>query len=494
MVNPRRSSLVASSSALLVLLVAAGAGRAGVRAPLAGEGDFGFSVDLPVFPTADGGRVDVAVMVYHPQLHFKGHPDGKYRAEAEVSVKLARQGLIAVDDTQRFLITADSETDALLATRFQLLETSYLVEPGRWAVTVRVRDRGREKSQTLPNPRLAEATGVLFVPPPQAGAVQLSDPEFRLGSLVNPERLYGVNQDTLEAYLELRGASAGRAYVVDVEVLDPIYGGMGRESIVLEASESKAATLYRLPLGTFPEGSYLLRLVPRWAPETGTEAEFSVSWRMDRVVQSARDLGVEALLMLEPEEMETFHRLSRPAQLRMMQDFWDRVDPTPGTTRNEVYDRFLERVAFAQRHYGDSTTPGPLTDRGRIYVRFGTPAEVSVEVVPLNADELDEAIGRVHDTYQMERPGSYTKESISRAPLRVYETRDNQDLVADRKRNLASVNREGAFELWQYNLQGAPLLPTYAGWPQNLDLRFLFVDRAGTGDYRLEFTNLPLHY
>ena len=56
------------------------------------------------------------------------------------------------------------------------------------------------------------------------------------------------------------------------------------------------------------------------------------------------------------------------------------------------------------------------------------------------------------------------------------------------------MNREGSFELWRYNLQGQPLLPEYGGWSEDIDLRFLFVDRAGTGDYRMEFTNLPTHY
>jgi GWxTD domain-containing protein len=467
----------------------------GLPAPLTGEGDLAFSVDLPVFPTNDdGGRVDLAVMLYHPEMHFEPQGDGTFVAVVELYVKLARQGVIAVEDTQHFQLRADSSGEANSASRFQLLETSYPLEEGRWAVTVRVRDLARERAETVPNPRASEATGVLLVPSFPEGVARLSDPEFRIGPLANPERLFGVGQDTLEAYLEITRADPERAYVVDVEVFDPIYGGMDRQSIVLEPTGDRAATLYQLPLGTFPEGSYLLRLTPRWAPETETESEFGVSWRMDRVVQSARDLRVEAILMLDAEELEVFDRLSRPAQLRRMQAFWDERDPTAGTTRNEVYERFQARVSHAQRQYGRYNKPGALTDRGRIYVKYGPPAEISVEVVPLNAGDLDDAIGQVHDTYQMDRPGTQNKGTVARTPQEIYDSGGSGNAIADRKRNLTSSNRERGFELWHYILQGDPLIPGYAGWAENVDLRFLFVDRTGSGDYLLEFTNLPQGY
>ena len=58
-----------------------------------------------------------------------------------------------------------------------------------------------------------------------------------------------------------------------------------------------------------------------------------------------------------------------------MQRFWDERDPTPGTSRNELYDRFLVRVAHAARFYGNGNRPGPVTDRGKTYIRFGPPHE-----------------------------------------------------------------------------------------------------------------------
>ena len=57
------------------------------------------------------------------------------------------------------------------------------------------------------------------------------------------------------------------------------------------------------------------------------------------------------------------------------------------------------------------------------------------------------------------------------------------------------MGEEGSFEIWEYEFQGDPLFPDdSATWSNSLHARFLFVDRMGTGDYHLEFTNIPLKF
>jgi len=54
---------------------------------------------------------------------------------------------------------------------------------------------------------------------------------------------------------------------------------------------------------------------------------------------------------------------------------WDSRDPDPDTEENEFKDQFFERVAYANEHFS-SGKPGRLTDRGRIYIKFGKPDEI----------------------------------------------------------------------------------------------------------------------
>jgi GWxTD domain-containing protein len=58
-----------------------------------------------------------------------------------------------------------------------------------------------------------------------------------------------------------------------------------------------------------------------------------------------------------------------------IEDFWRSRDPDPDTEENEFKQEFFERLAYANEHFS-SGKPGRLTDRGRIYIKFGKPDEV----------------------------------------------------------------------------------------------------------------------
>jgi GWxTD domain-containing protein len=54
---------------------------------------------------------------------------------------------------------------------------------------------------------------------------------------------------------------------------------------------------------------------------------------------------------------------------------WKSRDPDPDTEENEFKEQFYERVAYANEHFS-SGKPGRLTDRGRIYIKFGKPDSI----------------------------------------------------------------------------------------------------------------------
>jgi GWxTD domain-containing protein len=60
---------------------------------------------------------------------------------------------------------------------------------------------------------------------------------------------------------------------------------------------------------------------------------------------------------------------------KFIEDFWRARDPDPDTEENEFKQEYFERVAYANEHFS-SGKPGRLTDRGRIYIKFGKPDDV----------------------------------------------------------------------------------------------------------------------
>ncbi len=67
------------------------------------------------------------------------------------------------------------------------------------------------------------------------------------------------------------------------------------------------------------------------------------------------------------------HELARGIEL-----FWQSMDPSPGTIRNEAREEFCNRVIIADERYTlHKKLRGWASDRGRIYIKFGEPDYVS---------------------------------------------------------------------------------------------------------------------
>ncbi|HVZ39191.1 MAG TPA: GWxTD domain-containing protein [Candidatus Kapabacteria bacterium] len=61
---------------------------------------------------------------------------------------------------------------------------------------------------------------------------------------------------------------------------------------------------------------------------------------------------------------------------RRYAEFWNQLDPTPGTAANEALDDYFTRVDYANEHFR-SYTAGWMSDKGRVYVLYGPPDNTS---------------------------------------------------------------------------------------------------------------------
>jgi GWxTD domain-containing protein len=81
-------------------------------------------------------------------------------------------------------------------------------------------------------------------------------------------------------------------------------------------------------------------------------------------------------LILTQSERDAWKKLDNDEERdKFIEDFWRSRDFDPDTVENEFKDQFYERVAYANEHFS-SGKPGRLTDRGRIYIKFGKPNSV----------------------------------------------------------------------------------------------------------------------
>jgi GWxTD domain-containing protein len=87
-------------------------------------------------------------------------------------------------------------------------------------------------------------------------------------------------------------------------------------------------------------------------------------------------LNEDVLYIITDQERQAFMQLSNDEERdRFIEAFWQRRDPTPDTPENEFKDEHYRRIAYANDHFA-AGVQGWRTDRGRMYIKYGEPAEI----------------------------------------------------------------------------------------------------------------------
>jgi GWxTD domain-containing protein len=472
---------------LAVLLIAVfPAAALGSAFPVASTGDIWFQADHAGFLGAKGGiEEEYYLRIVNNQLRFEEGEKGTRRARVHVRLDFKDvEGNGVEEAEQDFELSAESPAAAASADFAQLLIVREPLHPRAAAVEITLEDLNARKRGLLylvtQKRRNGKATGSLARPPLRADALGVSDlafawearegnpehPFFKNGWEVvpNPSRIYGLLQPALTAYYEVYDRRPARAdsalLLVSHEVVDAggnvtvsgpdtVRTGSGEWGRVVSLDVSKART-----------GSHTLRVRvvdPATGEETVSERAFSVLWKNDLWATSEQDLLAEARVLFTEEEYERFRNMSAGDRAVYAEQFWARVDPSPNLPGNEVREEFLRRVAHANRQFGDQGK-GMLTDRGRIYIRFGEPDEIQHELLPTQDSQLDQQVPEL------------SEENAAGKLL------SSKDVIDTRP-----------YEIWTYTRQGIPLFPERERTTTVTGLRFVFVDETGTGHYVLRY-------
>jgi len=132
-----------------------------------------------------------------------------------------------------------------------------------------------------------------------------------------------------------------------------------------------------LPLEKLQPGKAEMKIDLSAGTTTKTiQPQFRVLWLNQPISLRDPDLAIDALQHIaSAEEMDALRSLSQSRSVQRFFNFWEKRDPDTTSAYNEMMTEYYRRVDAAIRLY---STPnefdGYKTDRGRIYVLYGTPA------------------------------------------------------------------------------------------------------------------------
>ncbi len=472
--------------AALPLLCVAGSPEAATF-PVEATGDIEFQVDCASFLGVEGVvEEEFYIRVHSDQLNFEQR--GRGVDEAHVMLTVIFVDALGDDyerNTKEFRLSMEDEPSA---DDSHIIMVRYPITPRAKRARIILEDLKARKRGILYMFTKEIKSGVaeadLEASFPLPGALSLSDIQFAwsIGSgesasfpksgldvIPNPTRSYGLRRPNLFAYIEVYDQTdlpleQGRVfYRVEVSVLNSEREVVLADTENVVSSSDEWVHTLGLDLAELPGGSYWLRTEISQAdgPAVATrEREFDVLWFDASWKKSDQDILDEVTLFLEEEQLSEFKKLAPGERESFLEDFWKEHDPTHGTARNETKEEFYRRVAYANANFS-FLKKGILTDRGRIYVKYGEPDLIEQQVVPTTGGAaevvVDEQIGR---------------ENI--------EPRISRKLGGRDKRS---------YEVWIYNLRGRPLFESRdRTMTQTLGIKFVFVDDTGVGNFILEYS------
>jgi GWxTD domain-containing protein len=319
---------------------------------------------------------------------------------------------------------------------------------------------GKAKGRFAGDPLSCDFSDLVFVwdLAPHSGS---EDVPVRHRITANPLRYVGLHRTMLLFYVEHYGEGSRLDYAI-TRLADDTTVDQGSDS--LDAGSTAVQPWIRgVDVARLPAGAYRLSIWEASRSDCRVEGDFQVLWDAASWSQDQQTLLEEAYVLLGPNEYDDLQSMSRGEVESYMSDLWNRHDPNPATGRNELRDVFDERVGHADRFFGNSFRRGMLTDRGRVYVRYGAPGEIEKELNPQDQDLIAQVLPR--------------------------EVADDRVDIIRKPRPLDSRD-DKAYEIWHYQVRGDPLFPEQMNPVQRTGLKFIFVDELGYGDMRMVYTNL----
>ncbi|MDD3095717.1 MAG: GWxTD domain-containing protein [Candidatus Neomarinimicrobiota bacterium] len=206
--------------------------------------------------------------------------------------------------------------------------------------------------------------------------------------MANPE--FDAGNGIFHTYFEIYRLAPGAVYTVQSRIRD-LNGKVLLENAPVESRAPGAfdAVVDQMDIRNLPAGTYEYQVLIR-LPGSGQEAEavkriyfiretdpalLSVL-DFEENVQEELDSMFQVLKpLMSYKEMKDYRNASLRAKRLFFRDFWRRRDPDLQTALNEYYYEILERVQYADRHFG-GFEKGARSDRGRVLLKYGYPSEI----------------------------------------------------------------------------------------------------------------------
>lgn len=117
-----------------------------------------------------------------------------------------------------------------------------------------------------------------------------------------------------------------------------------------------------------------------WQSESSKHSPTVSQAPMDSAAASSYSkwMNEDVVYIIDDAERAAFQKLTTDQERdHFIEQFWERRNPTPGSSANKFKQEHYRRLAYANQHFRTASgTPGWQTDRGHMLIVYGPPDEI----------------------------------------------------------------------------------------------------------------------
>ena len=352
-----------------------------------------FLFDAVVFKSdsADLGRVDVYVVVPYETLEFLKSKDlyaNKYNIIIEIfdstGNKINNKLIKRAVSSEEYFITRGGTG------QFDYVQEIFHLKPGSYKLKVEIVDK--ISNRTYQRNRKITVLDFDKYNFSMSGILLVSSIEERNGKYIITPYIsdnIGKLKDDFFLFFESYNNSSR-------EKVDFIYRILNSKSNVITTGERKRRDLgnnkqqhyLRInSLSSLPSGIYTLELIALKASDKKDISKEDYLAAAQRSIKNVQTIAGNVMQNID-EAIRQLRYIAYQDEIDKIKDaetteekkerfeqFWNKKDPSPSTERNEAFQEYYSRIAFANRNF-KSYTDGWMTDKGMVYVIFGPPYSV----------------------------------------------------------------------------------------------------------------------
>jgi GWxTD domain-containing protein len=340
-----------------------------------------FYYDIVTLAAQDTGMslMRLSAKIAYDELQFIRVED-RYQADYEVSVTVLDQNGDQTDGkilSKTITVYDFAETNS--HKDFDLSQCEFTLRPGTYELILGMMDKdarktGRQKTQVVVPDYFAaplDVSDILLVD------YAIIDSTGELVTRPNVLSNYGDEQTSLYLWVEIYN----RDHIDSVKVIYRIKNLKGEELRKQEhyrrLDGERTTHIVEMPRGDLNSGRYQLELI---VESDGLSVkrthEFSIRWVGMPAFASDLDKAIEQMKHIAKDNvLKQLRNAKGEEKQALFQEFWKRLDPTPGTRENELMEEYYRRVEVANANFS-SYREGWKTDRGMVYIILGPPDDI----------------------------------------------------------------------------------------------------------------------